>query len=222
MTQSHVSKNSMGIHAIDQRKATALDQYAGIFCGDIFLTARSMFDRFHGLKKLSIDIRQEPHLGYMFSAYPDPDHPHISVNTDRQLRLDDRMIQRLKDRFQFSDDVIDLFSEDAQAARPLILAHEIGHIIQMDSLFLQAYGTDYSALHPMPHEDYAGYVMSDSEVSADFIAASIVANTEYGSMLDMEPWPYEPSQWREWSEQHPMTETLRRYGALLVKSTELA
>lgn len=206
---------------VDTEKAELLDRYAGPHCGEIFLTARNMFDRFLSLQRMSMKFMDDHDGGYYFYVDTDPVSSHMGINVNNEQKLDKRLLQRTRERFKLSDEVIELFQELPGAVRPLILAHEIAHVIQIDPLFLEYYGDDFNYKNINPRVNYAGYLESDLEANADFIAASIVANTDYGVSLGLGLQPFETLQWRDWVAERPMLETIAYFGETHATSHEM-
>jgi len=190
---------------VDQRRADIFDQYMGLFHGDVYRTALDCFPGFTLLRKAGVHIVFEPEEKYPFVATPDMDSPEILMNT-ASISLSDRMKSRLKERFELPQQVID---QGASFLTPIIFAHELGHLIQADPRFGQFFG---GTIGPHPSaEDYVGYITSDSEVNADYIAAAIMANSELGGHLGWELPTESPLDWRTWGEQHQVPHTIAKY-----------
>ncbi|MGB4759612.1 MAG: hypothetical protein WBP26_06180 [Candidatus Saccharimonadales bacterium] len=193
------------------KKADIFSRELGSFYGDMYATAVDIYPSFCLMGEISIRFTNDDAFD-AFSAFVDPrEGPGITMG--RRLKgLGPRMESRLMERFQLPEVIIRLPEADRDGVlRPIVLAHELGHIAQADSSFLKYFGKIIDKVGVDPRTDYPTYVSSDAEVNADYIAATILANSKLGEVFGYEMPAQEPMAWREWGACHPVDQTIARY-----------
>jgi hypothetical protein len=173
------------------------------YAGEIFRSAIICFDRFSVLKDVKISIHPESSI--YAGGYNGNGELEIYLGT-AEGSINERMKSRIIERFglpegqDFPDGIYKLF----------IFAHEIGHVVQKDEKFKEFYG-DYDDSILDPNTDYKAYVTSENEVLADYIAAQIISNTEFGRVLGIDPPKEEPKEWRKWGEKNNINNTISKF-----------
>jgi hypothetical protein len=182
-----------------QQIAEDLESSLGFYCSDIYLTALGLYPGFKSLKKAVIMVSDNldgevDDYGKLYFGF-------------RETTLTTRIKSRFNERFklnQYQSPGTDM------ALLPFVFAHELGHIIQLDSKFRKYFGRmNHQVLETDP--DYANYVGSDLETNADYLAAVIVGNSVYGSELGFTPPTEDSRHWRDWASQHPVVTTIDQY-----------
>ena len=190
---------------VDQRRSEAFDEYVGPFSGDVYLTALNCFPGFSFLRDMSVSFDPNSAI-FTGGVIESTGEPSIHIGT-KEGAINNRMKSRLFERFQLPEEARGLPDE---AFKPIIFAHELGHVIQNDPLFEQFYGKLEPGF-PDPNIDYSGYVHSDLEANADFIAAQIISNAEFGKLLGIMPPTEGPSEWRDWADAHKLPNTTQAF-----------
>ncbi len=185
----------------DRQAAEAVDYYVGRWCGDIYLTALDLFSRVKLLRETPIYLRDD--LDIISGGLNRDGDPGIWIGLQERT-LTSSMKSRVIERFDLSNDY---FIAPNYNFMPFIFAHELGHVIQADRSFERIFGAINNELL-IPETNYAAYVNSDVELNADYIAAVIVGNSEYGIEAGFMPPAEEPLRWREWAATHPIPETI--------------
>jgi hypothetical protein len=173
------------------------------YAGEIFRSAIICFDRFSVLKDVKISIHPESSI--YAGGYNGNGELEIYLGT-AEGSINSRIKSRITERFGLPEgqDLPDGFY------KLFIFAHEIGHVVQKDEKFKEIYG-DYDDSILDPDTDYKTYVTSENEVLADYIAAQIISNTEFGRVLGIEPPEEEPKEWRQWAERNNINDTIRKF-----------
>jgi hypothetical protein len=192
---------------IDQIKCDFLSEQINPYAGDIFRSALICFDRFTALREASIKFN--PNSNFISGGQTADGELMLHIGTEESA-ITPRIKSRITERFglpenqEFPDGFYKLF----------VLAHEIGHVIQMDPLFQDFYGP-YDSTVIDAQKKYEEYVYSENEVLADFIACQIISNSEIGAALGILPPTEEPQEWRQWGDSHRVDKTLELYGHIV-------
>jgi hypothetical protein len=184
-----------------QETSEALEFYVAPFCGDVFKSAVDKFPTFEIL--LSVPVYLDPESAFVSGGLNANGDIGIWIGQAEGL-ITTSMKSRINERFKLPYDVLD---QPDILFMPIILAHELGHVIQADPQFEGIFGkidTNFVS----PEADYEGYVQSDLELNADYIAALIVGDTSFGSFVGIESPRDPPQSWREWGIVHPIPNTI--------------
>lgn len=188
----------------EQRRMTeeALDSCVAPYCGDIYYTSLDLFPGFSLLRTVLFRV-QEDFRG-ITSAVFDNGEAGIWVSQHKNF-VTDSMKTRVVERFHLPSSWL---SAPDSALLPFMFAHELGHIAQAEPVFQKYFGPFYDEWVDSK-KDYAGYVNSDEEVNADYLAAVIVGNSQFGRETNFMPPKEPPSEWREWGKVHGVPITIR-------------
>jgi len=170
------------------------------FCGsDIYFTGLSLYPDFKMLRTAFIYTKEDQD-----AVVDDNGNLHFGFR-------EETLTARLKSRFIERFDLNRFCSQGSGITfAPFAFAHELGHVIQFDPNFNAYFGPIDQHLI-LPKDDYSLYVESDLELNADYIAAAIVGNSNFGRELGFVPPSEEPIRWRDWGLRHPVTRTIELY-----------
>jgi hypothetical protein len=186
-----------------------LHRRAGSFVADIFSTASSMFPSFKE-RFANVDMQFSEEPGFSYRGRSDLVESIIEVGPASAEMVTRFAPQRIEKRFGVDASVIQTPELGPELLRFIGFAHELGHLVQDDSAqMLHFFGEtipdategDVVAELDSPQK-YADYVNRESEINADYIGRSILANTQIGAMLGIELPEQEPKDWRQWAQDH--------------------
>lgn len=133
--------------------------------------------------------------------------PAIVIGTNEAI-TSRTLKDRIASRFGIPLDLLDS-NVGGMVCRMVALAHELGHVVQMNPDMQERFG-GLKASHKLPDgeyddEEYFKYLSSEKEGNADYIAASVLAHTKlFGEKLGLKSPIEDPSNWRTWVENHPV------------------
>ena len=193
----------------------ALRYYKGEFAADIFATAASLYPSFaNRLAGVHIAFVQEP--GFVYQGRSDIAESIIKIGPASTEGVSPWLATRLQKRFGIAPELLQHAEIGASVLQAVGEAHELGHNLQdsnsqMQRFFgtiipdkLEGEGDVVADLHDP--EAYITYVNSASEVNADYIARTILANSEIGEILGITLPEQAPAQWAKWAQDHAVTQ----------------
>lgn len=170
--------------------AEALDYYVAPYCGDIYLTVLDLFPSFKTLK----DTKFYPSNNLdIITSGEDEDGPGVWIGLHENT-MKPSLKMRAFERFGLSEEY---FDAPDTVFYPIALAHELAHILQKDPEFIKFFGPINDERIEVA-DDYAGYVNSDAELNADYIATVVLGNSSFGVDTGFMPPVEFPREWRQW------------------------
>ncbi|MFZ1323582.1 MAG: hypothetical protein WAQ57_00290 [Candidatus Saccharimonadales bacterium] len=191
-------------------KTEVLRGYRGDMIADIFSTAVVLFPSFRGrFEGVGFRFGNEP--GFAYRGLSSMTESEIEMGPPSPDATTQFISNRLAVRFGIPKEVTQNPDIGSHVVWMVSFAHELGHLVQDNNGEMQRFfGTtipdrvegekgDVVADLRQP-EAYLKYANSLSEVNADYIGRSILANSQIGMMTGIELPEYEPAQWESWAE----------------------
>ncbi len=178
-----------------QRVADLLDGQISLYAGSVFLTALDIYSQFELLQSTRIILLND--FDRFVGGVNKDGQPVIVLANNHEI-VTPGLKSRILKRFVLPSN---LKNAPTGFFKLFIFAHELGHVVQADPQFQSVFGEIDNNVYS-PEEDYVRYVESDHEVNANYIAATIIAESVVGKTARYNRPDKPPMQWKDWANEH--------------------